>query len=272
MAGVKGESFGSLILLVGLVGLSSEPQKTCQGEKCHALISPAGASGRSFLRKKLDKPNPLGNALARINVGCYNDRDSNQAVEARLVAPGFAASQGIIMRVWLVDEKRGEDSASLQTSLKQLADRPETGLTLLGSAPYRSDFAAAMRSLMPDLIVIDERSWPEDPEVGEHLGLGPGIVAATSVQRSKRFRRWSALFPLAFMPHNRDLEGLWLVLHGALNAQRRHVHYTNQILGLQQRLTDRIVIERAKGVLVQRLGVTEEDAYKRLRLLSRRQR
>ena len=41
---------------------------------------------------------------------------------------------------------------------------------------------------------------------------------------------------------------------------------------LQQRLNDRILIERAKGVLVQRLGISEEEAYKRLRVLSRRQR
>jgi AmiR/NasT family two-component response regulator len=41
---------------------------------------------------------------------------------------------------------------------------------------------------------------------------------------------------------------------------------------VQQRLSDRIVIERAKGVLLQRLGISEEEAYKRLRVLSRRQR
>jgi len=33
-----------------------------------------------------------------------------------------------------------------------------------------------------------------------------------------------------------------------------------------------VVIERAKGVLLQRLGISEEEAYKRLRVLSRRQR
>jgi hypothetical protein len=41
---------------------------------------------------------------------------------------------------------------------------------------------------------------------------------------------------------------------------------------LQRRLSDRIVIERAKGILVQRLKISEEEAYKRLRVLSRRQR
>src|SRR5262249_38808325 len=45
-----------------------------------------------------------------------------------------------------------------------------------------------------------------------------------------------------------------------------------QVELLQQRLNDRIVIERAKGILVQRLRIAEEEAYQRLRLLSRRQR
>src|SRR5207248_1625381 len=65
---------------------------------------------------------------------------------------------------------------------------------------------------------------------------------------------------------------LWLALLGTAAAQRRQLHWKMQLARLQQRLTDRIVIERAKGVLVQRLGISEEDAYKRLRLLSRRQR
>ena len=43
-------------------------------------------------------------------------------------------------------------------------------------------------------------------------------------------------------------------------------------ISLEQRLSDRIIVERAKGILVQRLKITEGDAYKRLRLLSRRQR
>jgi response regulator NasT len=176
------------------------------------------------------------------------------------------------MRVWLVDEKGSNDLGTLQTLLRELAERPETGLTFLGVAPYHSDFAAAMRSLMPEVVVINERSWPEDFATGEQLGLGCGIVIATAAERFERFRSWAELFPVMYLPPNPCAEGLWLALLSAVACQRRFAHYTGQIAGLQQRLTDRIVIERAKGVLVQRLGVTEEEAYKRLRLLSRRQR
>ena len=61
-------------------------------------------------------------------------------------------------------------------------------------------------------------------------------------------------------------------VEAALSGLRRQRHWKAQVEQLQQRLQDRIVIERAKGVLVQRLGITEEEAYKRLRVLSRRQR
>ncbi|HMC63783.1 MAG TPA: ANTAR domain-containing protein [Gemmataceae bacterium] len=40
---------------------------------------------------------------------------------------------------------------------------------------------------------------------------------------------------------------------------------------MQRRLKDRIVIKRAKGILIQQLGITEEESYRRLRLLARRQ-
>jgi AmiR/NasT family two-component response regulator len=63
-----------------------------------------------------------------------------------------------------------------------------------------------------------------------------------------------------------------MALLTARTAQLRQAHWHAQVARLQQRLADRIVIERAKAILVQRLGLTEEEAYKRLRVLSRRQR
>jgi two-component system, response regulator PdtaR len=50
------------------------------------------------------------------------------------------------------------------------------------------------------------------------------------------------------------------------------VRWKKETAHLQQRLADRILIERAKGILVQRLRISEEEAYNRLRVLSRRER
>jgi AmiR/NasT family two-component response regulator len=65
---------------------------------------------------------------------------------------------------------------------------------------------------------------------------------------------------------------MWLAVLTSFVGQRRHLQWKNQVARLQRRLSDRIVIERAKGILVQRLKISEEEAYKRLRVLSRRQR
>jgi response regulator NasT len=132
-----------------------------------------------------------------------------------------------------------------------------------------------MRKLVPDLldvVVVNERAWPESAWSSGLFDLGLGIVLVASPDRSERVRPLAEVHPICFAPCGVDADGMWLALCGALAAQRRQAYWKGQTATLQQRLTDRIVIERAKGVLVQRLGISEEDAYKRLRLLSRRQR
>jgi hypothetical protein len=179
------------------------------------------------------------------------------------------------MRVWLVDDKRGDSAGGLHALLRQLEERPGSSLRLLGVSCFQPDFAAAMRKLVPELLnvlVIHERAWPEEAWTAEILDLGLGIVLVTEVDSAKRRLPLAELHPLLFVRPNVDVDSLWLALLGAWAGQRRQAHWRLQVVRLQQRLTDRIVIERAKGVLVERLGISEEDAYKRLRLLSRRQR
>jgi response regulator NasT len=132
-----------------------------------------------------------------------------------------------------------------------------------------------MAKLVPDLLdvlVVHEPAWPESPANDEVLGLGMAVLVVVSGERVARFRSLAELYPITFVHEAVDADGLWPALLGAWAARRRHSQAQMQIKQLQQRLRDRIVIERAKGVLVQRLGITEEEAYQRLRVLSRRQR
>src|SRR5262245_34605686 len=94
-------------------------------------------------------------------------------------SPGPVPSRETTMRVWLVEDKTGEDAGCVEALLRQLEKRPATGLQLVGAAPFQSDFVAAMRKLVPDLldvIVISERAWPEGSWTQEVLGLGPALV------------------------------------------------------------------------------------------------
>jgi response regulator NasT len=179
------------------------------------------------------------------------------------------------MRVWLVDGKSGASAGSLEGLLKTLEIRPGSSLRLLGASCLQPDFTEAMRKLVPDLldlIVINEEVWPEEAWTQNVLDLGLGVVVVTSVERAERFRALADVYPITFVPLTPGPDVLWLALMGAYASKRRQEHWRNQVARLQQRLTDRITIERAKGILVQRLQISEEDAYKRLRVLSRRQR
>lgn len=179
------------------------------------------------------------------------------------------------MRVWLVDDQTGDKSGSLSSLLRRLQDRPETGLQIVGTCSFQPDFTTAMGKLLPDLldlIVLRGAAWPEGADLQSVLNLGAGLVVACPVEQLERFRSLTENHPVWFIREGPEVDEFWLALLGACAGRRRHLQAKSQITRLQQRLDDRIIIERAKGILVQRLQITEEEAYQRLRIQSRRQR
>ena len=176
------------------------------------------------------------------------------------------------MRVWLVDDRPGEDPDGLESLLNQLAGQPQAALSLLVVGPGWPEFVTELRARRPDVLLVRDAAWLDGPWTVDVLELGPALVVVGTAQGCDRFRALAEDHPISFLPPRPGLDGMWLALTGALAGQRRHAQQKTLLARLQQRLEDRIIIERAKGVLVQRLGVSEEDAYKRLRVLSRRQR
>src|SRR5262245_24234459 len=179
------------------------------------------------------------------------------------------------MRVWLVDDQNGEKAGSLGALLRQLQERPGTGLQVVGTCPFQPDFSAAMGKLLPDLLdllVVREAVWPNGADLQGVLALGAGLVVATAPERVERFRGLMDQYPVGLVREAPDATELWLALVATVAGRRRHVQGKNQLLRLQQRLDDRIIIERAKGILVHRMKISEEEAYQRLRIQSRRQR
>lgn len=179
------------------------------------------------------------------------------------------------MRVWLVDDQAVEKPGSLGNLLRQLQERPGVALQVLGACTFQADFSAAMSKLLPDLldlIVVREAALPAHADLQSVLSLGAGLLVVCSADRVERFRSLSEQYPVWFVSEAADLDQLWLALVSAQVGRRRSLQWKNQLVRLQQRLDDRIIIERAKGILVHRLRITEEEAYQRLRIQSRRQR
>jgi response regulator NasT len=176
------------------------------------------------------------------------------------------------MRVWLVDDRPDDTPDGMGSILNGLAARTETELSLLIVRPGWSEFMSELRLRPPDVLLVREAPWLDGPWTVDVLNHGPALLVAGDTAGCDRLRSLAEEHPIAFLPPQPTMETVWLGLIGAHAARRRHAAHRLQLSRLQQRLDDRIIIERAKGILVQRLGLTEEDAYKRMRVLSRRQR
>jgi hypothetical protein len=176
------------------------------------------------------------------------------------------------MRVWVLEDRPAGAADNLEALLRQLADGSRGQVRLLGAGPLTPATLGSLRAHTPDLLVLDGTAWSETAWADDLLALGAGLVVLAAPEDGPRVCRLAERHPLVLVPPAPGPDALWLAMHAAWAARQRELHWRGEVEHLQQRLSDRIVIERAKGILVQCLRITEEDAYNRLRVLSRRQR
>jgi response regulator NasT len=176
------------------------------------------------------------------------------------------------MRAWLLQGRQGEDPGELRSVFRQCAERAGLAGWRLDVRPLTPDLATQVQAQRPDVLISAVALCPLRSWVEEILAQDVALVLAGDEGESDTYRDLPERLPVLFAPSQPTAEEMILALRGARDALRRQQYWKTQVEQLHQRLNDRIVIERAKGVLVQRLGIGEEEAYKRLRVLSRRQR
>lgn len=176
------------------------------------------------------------------------------------------------MRAWLLQGEPGGETDALHGALRQWIARAENAAWTVDCVLWAPELTAAVQARSPDVLVLAEPACPVGAWTGELLAQGIPIVVATRPERAEPYRRLAETFALHLTSLPVGVEELGLAILSILASARRQRLWQGRIDQLQQRLQDRIVIERAKGILVQRLGITEKEAYRRLRALSRRQR
>jgi len=179
------------------------------------------------------------------------------------------------MQVWLVEDQNLEGTSKLEELLRQMENRPGSRTRLVGVSRFQAETALTLHKCVPgllDVLVINEPTWLEEAGAQEVFGLELAMVVVSTAKAAEDLPPLASQYPVTFASPALDEDGMWLALKTALAGQQREAHWKDKVARLQQRLSDRILIERAKGVLVQLLKISEEDAYKRLRIQSRRQR
>jgi response regulator NasT len=176
------------------------------------------------------------------------------------------------MRIWLVEDPSDPEKERLEATLRQLADDPSEGHVLVGARPLGPSLLRDVRAQPLDVLIIAQAAWPAEPVLSDLMEMDLGFLVATNAARCCRFQAQAHVNPIWFIPPQPTVETLRLALCGLAACMKRQTRWKAQVASLQKRLDDRILIERAKGILVSRLAISEEEAYKRLRISSRRQR
>lgn len=176
------------------------------------------------------------------------------------------------MQAWFLRGEQGSEAENLGAMLRQWSGRPENSRWSVEGLAWTTDVLSMVKARPPEVLLWADGLCPPAEWIGEVLALGVGAVVATSLERVELYRSLAEQYAVELLHWPASIESLGLAIFNVLAHRDRQRQWQTRIEQLQQRLSDRIVIERAKGILVQQLGISEQEAYSRLRVLSRRQR
>jgi len=176
------------------------------------------------------------------------------------------------MRVWLIEQSGNSVGESLEPQLAELARRSGTGLSLAGTSGFGREWQAAARGGSVDAFVCRLDRGSEEILLTRLVGVGLPVLLVAEPPLRQPDRLLSCLKAAAVVPSRSGPDGLWAGLCTLLAAFRREQALHAEVNRLQKRINDRLIIDKAKGVLMRRMGIDEDQAYKQLRLQSRRQR
>lgn len=147
----------------------------------------------------------------------------------------------------------------------------ESGYDIVASLPADFFLPERIAQLQPDMIIVDSESDARD--VLEHIVIATRdarrpIVLFTDDQSTASMDAAMAAGVSAYIVAGLQSARIKPVLDVALARFRREQVLLDELSETRQKLLERKVIERAKGLLMRRGDLTEEQAYARLRAMA----
>jgi response regulator NasT len=147
----------------------------------------------------------------------------------------------------------------------------ESGYDLVASLPADVFLPERIAQLQPDLIIADSESDARD--ILEHIVIATRderrpIVLFTEDDAPASMDAAMAAGVSAYIVAGLQPERVKAVLDVALARFRREQKLLDELSDTRQKLAERKVLDRAKGLLMTRYRLTEEQAYQRLRSMA----
>ena len=147
----------------------------------------------------------------------------------------------------------------------------ESGYDLVASLPADVFLPERVAQLQPDMIIVDSESDARD--VLEHIVIATRdarrpIVLFTEDDAPASMDAALDAGVSAYIVAGLQAERVKAVLDVALARFRREQKLLDELEGTRQKLAERKTVDRAKGLLMTRYRLTEDQAYQRLRSMA----
>src|SRR5687767_6029841 len=158
--------------------------------------------------------------------------------------------------------EQAERSRQLRISLL------ENGYNIIAVLPTDTFLGERIAQLQPDMIIVDAESGARDAL--EHVVMATRderrpIVLFTNDDDTSHVKDAVAAGVSAYIVAGLESERIRPILDVALARFQHEQALRRELAEARSELQDRKVIDRAKGILMQRQGLTEPEAYARLR-------
>ncbi|KAF3999643.1 ANTAR domain-containing response regulator [Glaciimonas immobilis] len=147
----------------------------------------------------------------------------------------------------------------------------EAGYNIIASLPADLYLPERIAQMQPDMIIIDAESDARD--VLEHVVIATrdarrAIVLFTEDEKKSSMEAAMAAGVSAYIVAGLQTARIKPVLEVAMLRFNQDQKLLNELSDTKTKLADRKVIDRAKGLLMERQQLSEQDAYKKLRRLA----
>ncbi len=149
----------------------------------------------------------------------------------------------------------------------------EFGHEVVAKAKNGNDLVARCRETRPDLVITDIKMPDMDGlEAAEQIRKENPIpfVIISAYHAPEFVERALKEHVLAYLVKPLNEKSLKASITLSMQRFKEFQALQQQALDLRQALEDRKTVERAKGILMERAGLSERDAFRRLQLLSNR--
>ncbi len=149
-----------------------------------------------------------------------------------------------------------------------------TGHKVIGLSLNSSESLRQIKSIEPDLVIIDVSDHS-----GEFVDLAqiisedgyPVFLIIDYPQKDKISRITEKVFsPFIIKPINEEV--LPFVIDMTINSQKNIQRLEGEVKRLKKELIARKVIEKAKGILMDTMGISEKEAFRRIQKQSMNKR